>query len=141
MTFAHLSISHSLRAANSLGVLATPQQQSGLVLHRTRHLLIRQQTAVINAIRAHLAEFGIVAPVGRKDLPVEPAAKFDLAGEKNTLNPLGSLVFHPPLGESVERRNEGAAVLGEAVLGRENRSLVKFAPRNNAVGLEIAQVL
>jgi transposase len=43
----------------------TPEQQSGLVLHRTRHLFIRQQTAVINAIRAHLAEFGIVAPVGR----------------------------------------------------------------------------
>src|ERR1700741_2329350 len=44
----------------------TPEQQSGLTLHRTRHLFIRQQTAVINAIRAHLAEFGIVAPVGRK---------------------------------------------------------------------------
>ena len=44
----------------------TPEQQSGLVLHRTRHLFMRQQTAVINAIRAHLAEFGIVAPVGRK---------------------------------------------------------------------------
>ena len=43
----------------------TPEQQSCLVLHRTRHLLIRQQTAVINAIRAHLAEFGIVAPLGR----------------------------------------------------------------------------
>jgi transposase len=43
----------------------TPEQQSGLVLHRTRHLFIRQQTAVINAIRAHLAEFGIVAPIGR----------------------------------------------------------------------------
>src|SRR4029453_16220870 len=43
----------------------TPEQQSGLMLHRTRHLLIRQQTSVINAIRAHLAEFGIVAPVGR----------------------------------------------------------------------------
>src|SRR6516162_543847 len=41
--------------------IKTPEQQSGLVLHRTRHLLIRQQTAVINAIRAHLAEFGIVA--------------------------------------------------------------------------------
>ena len=36
------------------------------MLHRTRHLFIRQQTAVINSIRAHLAEFGIVAPVGRK---------------------------------------------------------------------------
>jgi len=44
----------------------TPEQQSGMVLHRTRHLFIRQQTSVINAIRAHLAEFGIVAPVGRK---------------------------------------------------------------------------
>jgi transposase len=43
----------------------TLEQQSCLVLHRTRHLFIRQQTAVINAIRAHLAEFGIVAPVGR----------------------------------------------------------------------------
>jgi transposase len=42
-----------------------PEQQSCLTLHRTRHLFIRQQTAVINAIRAHLAEFGIVAPVGR----------------------------------------------------------------------------
>ena len=43
----------------------TPEQQSCLTLHRTRHLFIRQQTSVINAIRAHLAEFGIVAPIGR----------------------------------------------------------------------------
>jgi len=43
----------------------TPEQQSCLTLHRTRHLLMRQQTSVINAIRGHLAEFGIVAPVGR----------------------------------------------------------------------------
>src|ERR1044071_6951691 len=44
----------------------TPEQQSGLVLHRTRHMFIRQQTAVINSIRAYLAEFGIVAAVGRR---------------------------------------------------------------------------
>ena len=44
----------------------TKEQQAGLMLHRTRHLYVRQQTALINAIRAHLAEFGIVAPVGRK---------------------------------------------------------------------------
>src|ERR1700719_1153448 len=43
----------------------TREQQTCLMLHRTRHLFIRQQTAVINSIRAHLAEFGIVAPVGR----------------------------------------------------------------------------
>jgi hypothetical protein len=47
----------------------TPEQQSCLMLHRTRHLFIRQQTAVINSIQAHLADFGIVAPVGEKDSP------------------------------------------------------------------------
>jgi hypothetical protein len=36
------------------------------MLHRTRQLFIRQQASVINAIRAHLGEFGIVAAVGRK---------------------------------------------------------------------------
>jgi transposase len=59
----------------------TPEQQSCLMLHRTRHLFIRQQTAVINVIRAHLAEFGIVAPVGRKgveellDVVADPSDK------------------------------------------------------------------
>ena len=43
-------------------------QQACLMLHRTRHLFIRQQTALINAIRADLAEFGIVAPVGRNGI-------------------------------------------------------------------------
>jgi len=43
----------------------TPEQQACLMLHRTRHLFIRQQTSVINAIRAHMAEFGIIARVGR----------------------------------------------------------------------------
>ena len=42
----------------------TAEQQSCLMLHRTRHLFVRQQNAVINSIRAHLAELGIVAPVG-----------------------------------------------------------------------------
>ena len=44
-----------------------PRQKSNraATLHRTRHLFIRQQTSVINIIRALLAEFGIVAPVGR----------------------------------------------------------------------------
>ena len=59
----------------------TPEQQSCLMLHRTRHLFIRQQTAVINVIRAHLAEFGIVAPIGRKgveellDVVADPSDK------------------------------------------------------------------
>lgn len=39
--------------------------QSILVLHRARHLLVRQRTAQISAMRAHLAEYGVVAPKGR----------------------------------------------------------------------------
>jgi len=43
-------------------------QQSVLVLHRTRAMLTRQRTQLGNAVRAHMAEFGIVAPVGRLGL-------------------------------------------------------------------------
>ena len=55
----------------------TPEQQACLMLHRTRHLFIRQQTSVINAIRAHMAEFGIVARVGRTGV----AALLAVAGD------------------------------------------------------------
>lgn len=42
----------------------TAEQQAVLMLHRTRDLLVRQRTALVNALRGHLAEFGIVAPQG-----------------------------------------------------------------------------
>ncbi len=45
--------------------IKTPEQQSVLMLHRTRQLFVRQRTMLINAFRAHLAEFGIVAGAGR----------------------------------------------------------------------------
>ncbi len=38
--------------------------QSILMLHRARHLLVRQRTAQVSAMRAHLAEYGVVAPTG-----------------------------------------------------------------------------
>jgi transposase len=41
------------------------QQQSGLMLHRSRQLLVRQRTMLSNAIRGHLAEFGIISAKGR----------------------------------------------------------------------------
>lgn len=40
-------------------------QQAALMLHRARDLPIRQRTMLINAFRAHLAEIGHVAAVGR----------------------------------------------------------------------------
>jgi transposase len=41
--------------------IKSAEQQSALMLHRTRDLLIRQRTQLINAMRAHLAELGLVA--------------------------------------------------------------------------------
>ena len=46
----------------------SPEQQSLLMVHRIRSLLVRQGTMLVNAMRAHLAEFGIVAPIGRMGL-------------------------------------------------------------------------
>jgi transposase len=39
-------------------------QQAALLHHRVRDLLVRQRTMLINALRGHLAEFGIIAPAG-----------------------------------------------------------------------------
>lgn len=40
------------------------EQQSVIMLHRTRDLLVRQRTMLVNALRGHLAEIGIVAALG-----------------------------------------------------------------------------
>jgi len=42
------------------------QQQSVLMLHRSRQLLVRQRTMLSNAIRGHLAELGVISAKGRK---------------------------------------------------------------------------
>jgi transposase len=46
----------------------SPEQQSIMVLHKTRQMVMRQRTKLANTIRAHMAEVGIVAPIGRKGL-------------------------------------------------------------------------
>ena len=40
------------------------EQQAVLMLHRTRELLVRQRTMLVNALRGHMAELGIIAPQG-----------------------------------------------------------------------------
>ena len=46
----------------------SPEQQGRLMQHRTRDLLMRQRTQLINAMRARLAEIGIVSAQGREGL-------------------------------------------------------------------------
>ena len=42
-----------------------PDEQSAMMLHKVRLMLNRQLVMLTNAIRAHMAEFGVIAPMGR----------------------------------------------------------------------------
>jgi transposase len=71
--------------------IKTKEQQTGLMLHRSRQLLVRQRTMLSNAIRGHMAELGIISAKGRngtaellqvianaKDDRIPPLARFCL---------------------------------------------------------------
>lgn len=45
--------------------IKTEEQQAALMLQKGRDLLVRQQTMLVNALRAHLAELGLIAAQGR----------------------------------------------------------------------------
>jgi transposase len=60
--------------------------------HRARDLLLRQQTQVINALRAHMAELGIVASQGREGLKQLLAIIADESDERVPIDARASLV-------------------------------------------------
>ena len=87
------------------------EQQGRLMQHRTRDLLLRQQTQVINALRAHLAELGIVAAQGREGLKQLLTIIADARDERLPIDARASLIvlaaqlqaLHTMIG-SIERR-------------------------------------
>lgn len=99
----------------------TVAQQSVLVLHRTRDMLIRQRTQMINAMRGHMAEFGLVAPVGAEG--ANQLAAIVLDSNDNRLSNvirlgLGTLVAQlASLGEQL-------AVLDRAILAAHKASAI-----------------
>ena len=69
--------------------IKSAEQQGQLMLHRARDLLMRQCTQLINALRAHLAEFGITAAQGREGIKEllavvaqDEGSRFALAGRR-----------------------------------------------------------
>ena len=77
----------------------SPQQQSTLMLHRARDLLIGQRTALINALRGHFAELGIVVAQGARNtrqllafLHEEANLDFPTAA-RIALQPLATMLF------------------------------------------------
>ncbi len=68
----------------------TAEQQAVLMLHRARNLLVRQRTMLVNALRAHMAEFGIIAPQGLRN--VEDLVR-ELAHEQERLPELARSIL------------------------------------------------
>ena len=66
-------------------------QQAALMLHRTRDLLVRQRTMLINGLRGHLAEFGIIAGNGHDDVKAVTQA---LHAAQDRLPELARLALH-----------------------------------------------
>ena len=53
-----------IRPTMRLAPIKSAEQQSVLMLHRARELLVRQKTMLINALRGHCGELGIVVAQG-----------------------------------------------------------------------------
>lgn len=62
--------------------IKSAEQQSVLMLHRARDLLVRQQTMTVNAVRAHLAEFGIIVAQGIQNMSKVIAIIADAADQR-----------------------------------------------------------
>jgi transposase len=82
----------------------TVDQQSVLMLHKVRDLLVRQRTMLINALRGHLAEFGIIATRGPGGVSAAITALHDA---QDGLPDLARQVLH---GLIDQMRTVGAAI-------------------------------
>jgi transposase len=79
-------------------------QQAALMLHRVRDLLVRQRTQLINAIRGHLAEFGIVEAQGPWNVARLLAGLDEAAGLPRLARELVRVLAHPL--DELEKRVE-----------------------------------
>jgi len=87
------------------------EQQGQLMLHRARDLLMRQRTQLINALRAHMAELGIVAAQGRegvkellKIIATEQDARLPVDAHTSLVVLAGGLQALQTMIRSIERR-------------------------------------
>lgn len=84
------------------------------MLHRSRALLIRQRTRLINALRAHLAELGIVAAKGRENV----AGLIARLDEAESGLPVAALPALKALAEQIGSLKEALRPLDAEILDR-----------------------
>ena len=90
----------------------TVDQQCALMLHRSRELLVSQRTQAINAMRSHLAELGLIAPVGLQGAATLAAIVKDLADDR--LPPVARLALTTLVG-AIESISQQIGILDRAI--------------------------
>ena len=106
----------------------TPEQQSVMMLHRVRLMLNRQRTQLSNATRAHMSEFGIVAPVGRIGLERLLAIVADKDDER----------IPPDARICLEMLGAQLTVVKEQIL--ENDRRIRASARDTEVGRRLMEI-
>ena len=106
-------------AGDALRAVKGEAQQAALVLHRVHDLLLRQRTMLINALRGHLAEFGVIAPQGPRHVAQLAAAVRD-EDEGRVPEPARRVLL--VLVEQLEELVERLAALGRELLARRRAS-------------------
>ncbi len=91
------------------------EQQGQLMQHRTRDLLMRQRTQLINAIRAHMAELGITAPQGRDGIKQLLAI---IAGEQDTRLPVDARASLMVLAAQLQAMQTTIVLLEKRIVAR-----------------------
>src|SRR3974377_2386876 len=93
------------------------EQQAQLMQHRSRDLLMRQRTQVMNAIRAHMAEPGITAPQGRDGIKQLLAI---IAGEQDTRLPVDARASLMVLAAQLQAIQTTTVLLEKGIVARHH---------------------
>ena len=96
----------------------TVEQQCVLMLFKSRDLLIAQRTQLLNALRGHFGEIGVVVPRGAHEVTALVAMVMD--AEKTQSLPDAMRAALRPLVSALFTLNEEVAVLNKAIL-RQHR--------------------
>jgi transposase len=98
----------------------TVEQQAALMLHRARDLLVRQRTQLINALRAHLAEIGLVAASGIDGIKALVAIVIDGANRQQLPEPMRQAL--QPLVDQLAALQDQTAKLEHAIQSQHRSS-------------------
>lgn len=108
--------------------IKTPDQQAAMMLHKVRRILTRQRTQLANALRAHMAEFGITAAIGRGGLDRLLAI---VADDRDTRIPADARVSLTMLAEQL-------AMVKQQILTNDRR--IKAHARRSDVGRRLMAI-